>query len=152
VIMYVEDDDNDAFLLRHAFKEAGMPQELTVVTDGDSAIEYLKGAAASPDREKHPRLLLLDLSMPGKSGFEVLQWVRSQPGLSHLPAIIFTSSHQETDVEEAYARGANGFLVKPSTPDALLAMVLAVRDFWLRHNVGPRLAGRSDFGVLQRFG
>lgn len=141
MILYVEDDDNDAFLLRHAFKEAGMPQELTVAPDGDSAIEHLKSAAVSRDREKHPRLLLLDLSMPGKSGFEVLQWVRSQPGLSYLPAIIFTSSHQEGDVEQAYAKGANGFLVKPSKPDALLAMVLAIRDFWLRHNVGPRIAG-----------
>jgi CheY-like chemotaxis protein len=139
MILYVEDDDNDAFLLRHAFKEAGMPQELTVVTDGDSAIEYLKSAGASLDRENNPRprLLLLDLSMPGKSGFEVLQWVRSQPGLSYLPAIIFTSSHQESDVEEAYARGANAFLVKPSKPDELLAMVMALRDFWLRRNVEP---------------
>jgi CheY-like chemotaxis protein len=142
MILYVEDDDNDAFLLRHAFKEAGMPHELAVVTDGDAAIEYLKRTGSDDGGEKNPRprLLLLDLSMPGKSGFEVLRWVRSQPGLSHLPAIVFTSSHQESDVEEAYARGANGFLVKPSTPDALLAMVLAIRDFWMRHNVEPCVA------------
>ena len=143
MILYVEDDDNDAFLLRHAFKEAGVPQELEVLTSGDAAIEYLKGAGSDQDGKKNPppRLLLLDLSMPGKSGFDVLQWVRSQPGLSYLPAIIFTSSHRESDVEEAYARGANAFLVKPSKPDELLAMVLAIRAFWIQYNIGARVGG-----------
>jgi CheY-like chemotaxis protein len=91
------------------------------------------------------RLVLLDLNLPGKSGFEVLAWIRTQSPYASLPAIMLTSSHQESDIDRAYARHANGFLVKPNKPDELLTMVKALRDFWLVQNRGPHLAIATPF-------
>jgi len=65
---------------------------------------------------------------------EVLAWIRQQPSLSHLPVIILTSSTQEEDIRRAYGNQANGYLVKPSDPEELHAMVQAIRDYWLNQN------------------
>src|SRR5687768_8317925 len=121
-ILYAEDDENDGFLLRRAFTKAGISNPLEVVTDGQEAIEYLGGAAASPKRHV-PNLVLLDLKMPFKTGFEVLEWLRRDPALRTVPVIILTSSTQDTDVHKAYTLGANAYLVKPPQPEQLLDMV-----------------------------
>jgi CheY-like chemotaxis protein len=145
-VLYVEDDENDAFLLRRAFKQADIPHNLVVVEDGNAAVDYLAGAGPYQDREQHPLpcLVLLDLNMPGRSGFEVLEWLRARPDLSALPTVILTSSPQELDVHSAYTKWANGFLVKPNTPDELLTVAKAIRDFWLRLNRAPCLGNRQS--------
>src|SRR5204863_1437783 len=81
-----------------------------------------------------PCLVFLDLSMPGRSGLDVLQWIRSQPSLAGLPVIALTSSNQESDIHRAYLLGANGFLIKPGNPDELIRMVKGVKQHWLSGN------------------
>jgi CheY-like chemotaxis protein len=139
-IFYAEDEEDDVFFLRKAFEKAGVPNPLAVVPDGLAAIEYLSGNGEYSDRAGHPLpcLALLDLNLPNKSGLEILEWIRAQPSFSPLPVLILTSSTQEADVHRAYRLGANGFLVKPGKPDELLAMVKAIRDFWLIHNRAVR--------------
>ncbi len=136
LILYAEDDTNDAFLLARAFEKVGIEWPLRVVSDGEEAIAYLSGQRPFDDRTRHPLpgLLLLDLKMPRKTGLEVLKWVRTTPHVCTLPVLMLTSSNQETDVHRAYLLGANGYLVKPNDPRELLSMVEAIRSFWLQRN------------------
>jgi CheY-like chemotaxis protein len=77
------------------------------------------------------------LSMPGKGGLDVLQWVRTQPSLSEIPIVVLTSSNQESDVHRASLLGANGYLIKPGDPDELLQMVQDLHRCWLVEGHGP---------------
>jgi CheY-like chemotaxis protein len=145
LILYAEDDDNDVFLMQRAFKRIDLEHRLLALPDGSQAIDYLSASGAFQDREKNPlpSLALLDLSMPGKTGFEVLQWLRSNPPTEALPVLILTSSSQEADILRAYRLGANGYLVKPSGAEELLAIVKSIKDFWLTQNRLP--ASFKDF-------
>src|SRR3989442_15961776 len=115
LILIAEDDENHVLFIRRAFKKAQLLNPLVVVPDGEAAIAYLKGEGQFANRAEYPlpELLLLDLAMPRKDGFEVLRWLRQQPGLSALRVVVLTSSDQMRDVNLAYKLGANSFLVKP---------------------------------------
>ncbi|MBI3829533.1 MAG: response regulator [Planctomycetes bacterium] len=136
VILYAEDDEDDAFLFQHAFKQAGISHRLVVVPNGKTAIEYLSGDGAYADRVQHPlpSLVLMDLKMPGISGLEVLKWIRTSPSLSTLLVVMVTSSNQDTDIHRAYLQGANGYLVKPGNIDAIVTMARSIKDYWLMQN------------------
>jgi CheY-like chemotaxis protein len=127
-ILLAEDNSDDVVLLEHAFKKAGVTSHLTAVTDGLEALDYLKGEGAFADRVAYPfpEILLLDLNMPRKNGFEVLAWVRRDAGCSRLMVHILTASPREADAERAYALGANSYVVKPSRFDELVGFVAAL--------------------------
>jgi CheY-like chemotaxis protein len=141
-ILYAEDEENDAYFLRRAFSKAGILHPLTVVPDGQEAIDYCLGNGRYSNRAEHPLpcLVLLDLNMPKKTGLDVLQSIRSAPSISTLPIIILTSSLQDEDIHRAYLKGANAYLVKPSRTDELSAMMTSIKDFWLAQN-------RVDFSL-----
>src|SRR5882724_10527721 len=110
-ILVAEDLPEDAEILRLAFLSAGVNVPLHFVKDGVEAIEYLKGEQHFGDRSKHPlpTLLLLDLKMPRLDGFDVLDWLRLQPGLRRLLVVVLTSSDMPDDVNRAYELGANSY-------------------------------------------
>jgi CheY-like chemotaxis protein len=81
--------------------------------------------------------VLLDLKMPGVDGFEVLRWIRQQPGLRNLLVVVLTSSQDMKDVNIAYKLGANSFMVKPMDFENIVEMSKLIRDYWLSHNVQP---------------
>jgi len=89
-VLYVEDNADDVLLLRHAFKRADILDPVQFAQDGQEAIDYLAGAGKFSDRKKYPmpRLVLLDLKLPKKTGIEVLQWIREQPALRKLPVTL----------------------------------------------------------------
>ncbi|MES2640992.1 MAG: response regulator [Myxococcota bacterium] len=132
-ILYAEDDENDVFLMKRAFRKLGIANPIHFACDGKEAVDYLAGIGAFQDRVEHPLpcLVLLDLSMPGKHGLEVLKWIRSTPALTGLPVVVLSSSNQESDVHRAYLLGANGFLMKPGDPDELLKIMRRVQSYWL---------------------
>ena len=136
LILYAEDEEDDVFLMRRAFKDAAIAHRFEAVSDGNQAIEYLSGTGAFSDRVKWPLpiLILLDLKMPGLSGHEVLKWIRARTETCTIPVIVLTSSHQESDIHRAYILGANGYLVKPGTPAELLTMVQGIKNYWLTQN------------------
>jgi CheY-like chemotaxis protein len=136
-ILYVEDDKNDAYLMRDAFEEAKVSVPLVVVDDGQKAMDYLAAAPPYSDRTIHPlpRLVLLDMRLPLRSGLEVLKWIKTTPALCAIPVVMLTSINQEPDMHRAYVQGANGFLVKPGNPEQLLSMVKSIEAFWLDHNL-----------------
>ncbi len=135
-ILYAEDEENDAFFLRRAFKQAGIAHSLVHAPDGQEAIDYCAGGGRYTDREEHPLpgLLLLDINMPRKSGMEVLKWIRHEPSMCTLPVIVLTSSLQDTDIHRAYLMGANAYLVKSPKLDDLVIMAKSIKDFWLGQN------------------
>jgi CheY-like chemotaxis protein len=132
-ILLVEDNEDDIFFMRRAFKGGGILNPLMVVRDGQAAIDYLEGAGAYADRERcpFPGMVLLDLKLPLRTGFEVLQWIRSKPALDTLITVVLTASAETTDVQKGYQLGANSYLVKPPTPAKLMEMMKALKLYWL---------------------
>ena len=130
IVLYAEDDENDAFFMKRAFGKLKRSDALRVVRDGSEAVRYLRGEDKYSNRTLYPPVcaLLLDMKMPGMSGLEVLTWVRTQSEFASLPVIMFTSSTQESDVELSRARGADAYLVKPSNSDHLAVLVSKILE------------------------
>jgi DNA-binding response OmpR family regulator len=141
-IVLVEDNADDVTLLRRAFQRAAIANPLQVIGNGEAARHYLAGEGAYANRTQYPlpTLMLLDLKLPRVSGFEVLAWLRSQPGLKRLVTVILTSSPQTADITRAYDLGANSYLVKPGTPHDLVALVHALHLYWITYNATPPLS------------
>jgi CheY-like chemotaxis protein len=139
-ILLVDDSENDLDLMTIAFKKAEFNNPLQQVRNGEEAIAYLKGEGVYSDRNAHPMpaVMLLDLNMPMKNGFDVLEWVRTQPSLKRMTVIILSASTRIEDIERAFDLGANSFLVKPSALDQLVTMSSRLRD-WLEINHFPPL-------------
>lgn len=137
-ILLVDDSEDDLVLLRGAFKKADFNNPLQQVENGEKAIAYLTGEGPYNDRARFPlpAVMLLDLNMPTRNGFDVLQWLRTKPGLSRLTVVVLTASAREEDVERAFDLGANSYLVKPATVAELVTMIRCLRD-WLRINHFP---------------
>jgi len=140
IILIVEDDPNDALLLKRALRKAHCANPIHVVGDGEKAVEYLRGDGAYTDRERYPLpvLMLLDLKLPRMSGHEVLEWLRQQPLLKRLPVVVLTGSDRQADIDRVYDLGANSYLVKPVGFDALLDIVKTLDLYWTILNERPR--------------
>jgi len=140
-ILLVEDNPDDAELLGYAFKKAGIHNPLLAVADGDAAVDYIGGTGTYADRTRYPlpELILLDIKLPRRSGFEVLGFIRGQGATRHTPVVVLTSSSQHADIRRAYEAGANSYLVKPVGRDALLEMVRSLKAYWIKlnHGVAP---------------
>ena len=143
-VLLVEDNPGDVELTRIAFREAGVPNPLRVVTDGVQAMAYLRQEPPF-QRARRPGLILLDLNLPRMDGREVLQTVKSDPELRRIPVCIMSSSHQECDVSKSYDLHANSYIAKPVTIAALIETVAQLRDYWLRVVLLPS-ASRSTSG------
>ncbi|HWA10513.1 MAG TPA: response regulator [Opitutaceae bacterium] len=133
IILVVDDNPNDSQLMRIVFERAGFVQPLRFVPDGDAAITYLGGQGRYRNRKLHPlpTTVLMDLNMPGKNGFEVLDWIRRQPHLRRLRVYILSASSRPEDIARAYDLGANSYLVKPSTLGGLLHLAQCLMS-WLK--------------------
>lgn len=140
-ILQVEDDEADAFLVRSAFSQAGIPIPVHVASDGQQAIDYLAGTGSFMNREQHPLpcLVLLDLKLPKKTGFEVLEYIRQESTLRNLVVIVFSSSTSSADVSAAYALGANSFVEKPGAYayGRTLEMAKSLKGWWFTFNRFP---------------
>lgn len=131
LVLLVEDNPDDADLIEHAFRKAKIANPLAVVEDGEKAMAWLAGEPPYQDRGPLPPLVLLDLKLPRRSGFEVLEWARAREPTKRLPIVILTSSDQTPDIRRAYDLGANSYLVKPVGSEALLDMVRTLNHYWI---------------------
>lgn len=140
-ILLVEDEPNDVLLMQRAFQKAKLFNPLQVVGEGEVAVSYLSGESPYGDRGRYPlpALMLLDLKLPGMSGFEVLLWLRQQPGLKRLPVVVLTSSKENTDINRAYEVGANSYLVKPVAFDDLVNIMERLNHYWFVLNERPEV-------------
>lgn len=141
-VLLVEDDPSDFRLIQRAFNKVSEGFQMFRLTNGDEVVEYLSGDGPYENRAAYPMpaLVLLDLKLPRRSGFEVLQWLRRQvSGLNRLPVIILTSSRHSADINRAYDLGANSYLVKPDTGAQLEELATQFQTYWLRMNEFPSL-------------
>ena len=139
VILLAEDEEDYVLLIKHAFSQANISSPLHVVWNGQEAIAYLKGTGVYSNRAEYPLpdLLLLDLKMPRVNGFEVLEWIKQQPGLAALRVLVLTSSQDLHDVNRAYQLGANSFLVKPMDFQDVVQLSRLIQEFWLKASKTP---------------
>jgi len=152
LILVVEDSEDDVLLIRRAFQKGKVANPLQVVRTGDDAIAYLKGENRYADRAECPlpELVLLDLKLPGKDGFEVLKWIRRQPGLSAMRVVVLTSSSEMSDVNKAYQMGANSFLVKPVDFNQFVAIAHALSGYWLWLSKAPQISRPGEHPTIGR--
>ena len=139
LFMLVEDSADDVLLTKRAFLKGNIVNPLRVVNSGEEAILYLSAEGPYSNRAEFPlpAIVLLDLKLPGKDGFEVLEWIRSQPGFGNIRVIVLTSSEAVYDVDRAYKLGANSFLTKPVEFVQLVEMMQAVKGYWLWFDQTP---------------
>jgi CheY-like chemotaxis protein len=148
VILIVEDNEIDLLRLRRAFAKAKVLNPLFSVQTGEEGIEYLKGVGRYADRDEYPLpdLVLLDLKLRGMNGFQVLEWIRQQPGLNSSRVVVLTGSTALDDINLAYQLGANSFLVKPMDFESFVQIAGAIAGYWVWISEAPetsREAGGS---------
>jgi len=127
-ILLVEDNPADIRLTREALREGRFQNHLTIVTDGEEALDFLYGRGKFV-RAPRPDLVLLDLNLPKKDGREVLQIVKNDPQLRRIPVIVLTTSKAERDVTGAYDQHANAFISKPLDFDDFVRVISAIEGF-----------------------
>ena len=139
VILLVEDNADDAALLRRAFIKARVMNPLHFARSGEEAIAYLGGSGKYANRAEFPlpSLVLLDLKMPGMDGFDVLRWVRQDHALKALRVVVLSYSDDMRDVNTAYKLGANSFLIKPADFDRFVEISQALNGYWIWMDRAP---------------
>ena len=141
-VLLVEDDLNDIFLVKRAFKIARVQNPLQIVTDGVEATAYLRGDGRYADRETYPlpRLVVMDIKMPRKTGFEVLEWIKQGTHtLRRIPVVIVSSSEDPGDINRAYELGANAYMVKPVDYRAVEHLFNSITQYWGLECAKPEL-------------
>ena len=135
-ILLVKNNEDDVFLMQRALKGAEITNPLSVVEDGQQAIDYLGGDGKYADRATYPlpAVVFLDLKLPYKSGHEVLSWIRERKNFAAMVVVVLTSSNEPRDVRKSYELGGNSYIVKPPTPAQLLEMAKAFKWYWLEYN------------------
>jgi len=126
-----------ALLLQEALAELQSETSLAVVRNGTELGQFL-GGAGDQAGQPLPNIILLDLTLPGKDGFEILQDRKSSPEFATIPVIVFTGSTNPADVGRSYALGANAFVSRPAGFEELLHVMQAIEEFWLEIVSLPR--------------
>ncbi|MBC7935939.1 MAG: response regulator [Rhizobacter sp.] len=129
-ILLVEDNEGDILLTREAFKEAKILIKLSVVRDGEEAVNFLTKQGEYLLAEV-PDLLLLDINLPKKNGHEVLQFIKGDEGLKHIPVIILSTSSSPKDVNMAYSHYVNCFITKPLDVNDFIGVIASIENFWI---------------------
>jgi CheY-like chemotaxis protein len=132
-ILIADDDEEDRMMTRMALEEGRLVNELRFVTDGEDLMEYLHHTGKYADRAKypHPGLILLDLNMPRKDGYEALREIKADPALKRIPVVILTTSQAEQDIFRSYDLGVNSFVTKPVSFQALVETLSTLSKYWL---------------------
>ena len=129
-ILLVEDNPGDARLTREALLDAKVRNNLHVAADGVEALAFLRREGKHTAVTK-PDLILLDLNLPKKDGREVLQEIKQDDRLRHIPVVILTTSQAERDIAESYRLRANAYVTKPVDLEQFLKVVRSIEHFWL---------------------
>jgi len=128
-ILLVEDNPADVLLTAEALRESRVFHNLNVVNNGSEALAYVKRQEKYGDALR-PDIILLDINLPKKNGFEVLAEIKQDPDLKHIPVIILTTSSSKQDIRKAYELHANCYIVKPIELDDFFKVIKYIGDFW----------------------
>jgi CheY-like chemotaxis protein len=137
-ILVVEDSPEDFEATRRGLQRGGFTQPLVHVGDGDEALDYLfRRGHFVRDRSPQPRLILLDLNLPGTDGREVLASIKADDQLRRIPVIVFTTSRDHRDVEACYRAGANSYVQKPVDLPEFRRALDSLKSYWFETVVLP---------------
>lgn len=128
-VLIVEDNLADVRVLKETLKDNNVRINLFVAEDGEQAILFLKREGKYNDALE-PDLILLDLTLPKKDGFEVLNDVKNDPKLMHIPVIIVTVSQQHLDIVKSYSLRANAYVIKPIDINEFIFAIKSLKTFW----------------------
>jgi CheY-like chemotaxis protein len=135
LLLIAEDDADDREQIHDALHAARPALSLEFVLDGQELLDYLQGDRGGPSssaQSHHPAVILLDLNMPRKNGYEALVELKSDPALHNIPVIVLTTSRSEDDVRTSYDLGASSFVSKPMTHSELVEAMDGLSEYWLR--------------------
>jgi CheY-like chemotaxis protein len=136
-ILLVEDNEDDVLILSEALEGAERITVARAVTDGEQALEYLRGEGRFADAPL-PGLILLDINMPRKNGLLALEEIKADPALRHIPVVMMTASDQESDIVRSYASGASSYLRKPVGLEQLVELVRGFELYWTLVSTVPK--------------
>lgn len=131
-ILLVEDDEDDIFIFKRALANAKIDNPLTVVTNGQEAIDYLSHSGKFADANKYPIpfVIFLDLKLPYRDGYDVLTWIRQQSALKSAVVVVLTGSDETRDHQRAYTLGARSYLVKPPDASDIRRFMDSMVSYW----------------------
>ncbi|TGK19246.1 response regulator [Leptospira fluminis] len=135
-ILLVEDNPADVRLTLEALGEMPTEKNLIVAKDGEEAIEYVKGTGMFSGNSK-PDLILLDLNLPKKNGFEVLQELKTDPVLCRIPVVVLTTSNSERDILATFSLHANSYIQKPVEFGNFVDAMRSLRVYWFETSSLP---------------
>jgi two-component system, chemotaxis family, response regulator Rcp1 len=129
-ILLVEDNEGDIVLTLEALQQAKLRNKISVVRDGEQALDFLFRNGRFVN-EKLPHLILLDINLPKIDGKEVLTRIKTDPDLKKIPVVILTTSSSERDILEVYSSHANCYITKPVDLDKFIEVIHSIEDFWI---------------------
>lgn len=132
MLLIVEDSEHDRLVARRAFRHSSVSARLQFCESGDDALDLLfqRGEYAQTDDRPRPRLIVLDLNLPGTSGHEVLATLKADETLRRIPVVVLSTSRDERDIEHSYALGANSYMTKPADPAEFVDALGLLVDYW----------------------
>ena len=130
-ILMAEDDPDDRFMAEEAMKEVRLANDLWFVEDGEELLDFLHRREPY-ENVPRPGLILLDLKMPRKDGFEALEEIKADPDLRNIPVVVMTTSRAEEDVVRSYDLGVSGYVTKPVTFAGLVEVMMALERYWFQ--------------------
>ena len=130
-ILVAEDDADDRFLLKKAFEETGISEEIIFVEHGGQVMDYLRKNRRTSN-SPYPQLIILDLNMPLKDGRQTLKEIRNDEEFKKIPVVIFTTSKNEQIINQCYELGANTYIVKPISFESLTGIVSKIKAYWIQ--------------------
>jgi two-component system, chemotaxis family, response regulator Rcp1 len=138
-VLVVEDSEADQHLTLTALRDARIPNDVHVVADGEQALAFLnrEGTYAAAPR---PDLVLLDLNLPKKNGFQVLEEMKADANLKNIPVIIVSGSARPSDIARAYSLQIAAYLVKPLNVDEYFTAIRALKELWFHNVASPPTA------------
>jgi two-component system response regulator len=138
-MLLVEDNAKDLKLTLHALGGRNLANRIQVARDGEEALDYLfcRGSYLSRNFDNPPRVVLLDLKLPGVNGLDVLRALKGDPRTKTIPVVILTASREERDLVESYNLGVNAYIQKPVDFDKFRQIVDQIGLFWLVVNQPP---------------
>lgn len=132
-VLIVDENINDRLHIERALDARGL-KNIVHAANGNEAIAVLEKFESQDAKQPRPSLMLLDLNLPQRDGFEVLKWVRSRARWDSFPVIVFTSSNEPDDIRRAHKLGCNAYVLKPDDPAETMFLAGAIREFWLRYH------------------
>jgi CheY-like chemotaxis protein len=146
-VLLIEDNENDAMLMRMALAEVAPTSQIITLPEALSAITYLSGGGIYADRIAHPLpyLVICDLVLPGISGLKLIHWIRNNESLKHLLIIALTGALHAADYAAVYAAGADTFIHKSPNKEETMATLSGIYQVWIRQKIIPQAYSPADF-------